>query len=362
MTTEKRRASALVLALLIFGLSLFHLFLPDGALSTAERRRLQQLPALTWAGLRDGSFADDLETYLLDQFPLRSQFLALQGFFRLKLLGQSDLNGVYVDGNSAAELLSALDAEQVDYFCRKVHTVLALMTEQQKAYYAVIPDKGYYMAREQDLPVLDYDALMTQVRAGLDGLTEIDLFSLLSLEDYYATDPHWKQASILPVADALLAAMDAGSAGTDWTAHDLSPFYGAYCGRSLGLRPETLTYLTNAVTDGAVVHSAELQGDLPVYPTEKLSGIDGYDVFLHGAQAFVTLENPAAETDRELVIFRDSFGSSIAPLLLGSYARVTLVDLRYLDMRALPSLLTMEDQDVLFLYNTSLVNAAKILR
>ena len=28
--------------------------------------------------------------------------------------------------------------------------------------------------------------------------------------------------------------------------------------------------------------------------------MDGYDVFLHGAQAVLTVENPLAETDREL--------------------------------------------------------------
>ena len=34
-------------------------------------------------------------------------------------------------------------------------------------------------------------------------------------------------------------------------------------------------------------------------------------------------------TDRELVIFRDSFASSLAPLLMEQYAKITLVDIRY---------------------------------
>ena len=56
------------------------------------------------------------------------------------------------------------------------------------------------------------------------------------------------------------------------------------------------------------------------------------DVFLSGATALITVENPdtAEKTDRELIIFRDSFGSSLAPLLLSDYARITLVDLRYI--------------------------------
>ena len=39
--------------------------------------------------------------------------------------------------------------------------------------------------------------------------------------------------------------------------------------------------------------------------------------------SLLTVDNPNARTDRELVIFRDSFGSSLAPLLLEGYSRVT---------------------------------------
>ena len=91
------------------------------------------------------------------------------------------------------------------------------------------------------------------------------------------------------MAGALLDAMGAPRGETGYEAHTLSPFYGAYCGRSLGLRPESLTYLTSALTDGAKVTSAELSGELSVYPTDKFSGMDGYDDYLYGAQAFVTL-------------------------------------------------------------------------
>ena len=43
------------------------------------------------------------------------------------------------------------------------------------------------------------------------------------------------------------------------------------------------------------------------------------------------MENPKAETNRELVIFRDSFGSSIAPLFAEGYKKITLLDIRYLN-------------------------------
>jgi hypothetical protein len=148
-----------------------------------------------------------------------------------------------------------------------------------------------------------------------------------------------------------------------YTLNSLHPFSGVYLGQSaLSIPQDSLCYLTNPVIDAAIVESAELEGRLPVYAPEKLSGIDGYDVFLHGAQAFLTLENPLAETERELVIFRDSFGSSLAPLLLDGYRKITLIDLRYVSSSYLDKLITFDQQDVLFLYSVGLVNSGRLLR
>jgi hypothetical protein len=95
---------------------------------------------------------------------------------------------------------------------------------------------------------------------------------------------------------------------------------------------------------------------------EKASGRDPYDVFLSGSVSLLTIENPKSATDRELVIFRDSFGSSLAPLLVESYAKVTLVDIRYLQSERLGQFLQFDDQDVLFLYSTLVLNNSETLK
>jgi hypothetical protein len=79
-------------------------------------------------------------------------------------------------------------------------------------------------------------------------------------------------------------------------------------------------------------------------------------MFLGGALSVITLENPKAETNRELVIFRDSFGSSIAPLFLEGYKKITLLDIRYLNETMVGQFVRFKNQDVLFLYNTTVLN------
>ena len=94
----------------------------------------------------------------------------------------------------------------------------------------------------------------------------------------------------------------------------------------------------------------------------KLDSKDLYDVYLSGARSLLTIENPNAATDRELIVFRDSFGSSMVPLLANDYAKVTLVDIRYLPADKLGEFVEFGNQDVLFLYSTLVLNQSSMLK
>ncbi|MBR5217587.1 MAG: hypothetical protein IKV68_04430, partial [Oscillospiraceae bacterium] len=225
-----------------------------------------------------------------------------------------------------------------------------------------IPDKNYFLAEENGFPVMDYDALV-QLAQGIDG-QYIDIFPLLSIDDYYRTDSHWRQERIVPVAQALCRAMGTETAGADaYTPVSRDGFYGVYAGQSaLRVEAETLTALVSPVTEAAVVKSVEHKTTIPVYTWQDFEGVDPYDVYLSGAEAIVTMENPMADNKRELVVFRDSFGSSIAPLLLEGYSKVTLVDLRYIASDLLDNYVSFDGTDVLFLYSTALFNAGNALK
>ena len=83
-----------------------------------------------------------------------------------------------------------------------------------------------------------------------------------------------------------------------------------------------LWLLESDTLDGCVVTNHDTGETLSVYDRTKLDSWDLYDVFLSGPAAVLTVENPGAKTDRELIVFRDSFGSSLVPLLLPGYSKV----------------------------------------
>ena len=94
-----------------------------------------------------------------------------------------------------------------------------------------------------------------------------------------------------------------------------------------------------------------------IYDFEKLEGKDGYEFFLSGTKALLRVDNPNATTEDELIIFRDSFGSSISPLLVEGYKSVYLVDIRYVVPDLLNRLIDFENKDVLYLYSALVLNS-----
>ena len=141
------------------------------------------------------------------------------------------------------------------------------------------------------------------------------------------------------------------------------PFYGVYSGQAaISMDADRMYLLRNPVLDGCEVYNHENGKRTRIYDLEKLSSRDLYDVYLSGAAALLTIENPAGDPNRELIVFRDSFGSSLVPLLVADYGTVTVVDTRYIAPDLLGRFVDFHGQDVLFLYSTLLLNSSNSLK
>ncbi len=366
---QKRNSLAVLLCTgaVLLGLTLAAWFSPQEQYSESERRVLAGFPALNAESLLSGKFMKNFETYTQDQFPLRDGFRKLKAISALQLFREKDNNDLYFVDGYVSKLEYPLSRPMLDHAADRFDFIMEsyLAGTDVKPYFSVVPDKNYFMAEQNGYPALDYAELVSYMQSKTEGMTYIDIFPLLQLEDYYRTDTHWRQEAITDVADALANAMGVtleGEYGEETTG---IPFKGVYVGQSaMDLTPDALNYLTNEVLEQAKVQIYSEKGwrESTVYDMEKAAGKDGYEMFLSGAEALITVENPLAATDRELILFRDSFGSSIAPLLLSGYAKVTLVDIRYVPSQMLGELLEFDDQDVLFLYSALILNASSGLR
>ena len=239
-----------------------------------------------------------------------------------------------------------------------------------RVFYSIIPDKHYYASKENGYPAMDYEKLFSIMAEKMEGAEYIDITELLEIGDFYKTDSHWSQDKILDIAVHLVNTINPKANApfdSQWTTNTLSPFYGVYSGQwAMPLSPDEIKYLSNDFTDAlkmTVIDDMGKRKEYPVYVTEMFSGNDPYDIFAAGAQHTVIIENPGANTEKELVVFRDSFGSSIAPLLSLGYSKVTFIDLRYI----IPDFIKQisgfgDDADVLFLYSTGMLNGGRVLK
>ena len=361
----KKNYTALIVLLLWVTLTALAWFLPAGEFSIAERRPLAQMPQIEAESVLDGEFMDEFEDYALDQFPLRDRFRQIKSLFCYYVLGQKDNNGIYLYQGYAAKQEYPLKEVSVSHALERFNYLYEKYLTDSAVYMAVVPDKGYYLAEPAGQLSMDYEKLFSMVAEGMPWATHIDLTGTLSLEDYYRTDTHWRQERLWNTAAAVCQAMGTPAPQEgDYGPVTLSrPFYGVYYGQAaLPMEPDTLNLVSNAMLDSCTVYDYETGETSAVYNWDKLDSPDLYDVFLSGAKSLLTIENPQASTDRELIVFRDSFGSSLAPLLVQNYARVTLVDIRYVRIDLLDQFLDFHGQDVLMLYSTLVLNSSSTIR
>ena len=364
---EKKRslATVLLLSVFLFGFAVWSILKPSDERSFSERRNLAQAPAFSAASFADGKWTSSFESYTLDQFPLREQFRTLKSLISLGVFRQKDNHGVYLADGMVAKLEYPVNEASLAHAQERFQFVYdtCLKGTDVKTYFAAIPDKNYYLAEKNGYPALDYDAFFAAFRTALPWAQHIDLTKSLTEDSYYRTDLHWRQEKLYPAAEQLAAAMGA-EISDDFTEQTLArDYYGLYYGyAALPVKPEKISYLTNDAIQHAVVTNFETNQKTSVYDMEKAAGNDPYEMFLSGSVSLLTIENPQASTDKELVIFRDSFASSLAPLLLEGYAKITLVDIRYLPSARLKSFLAFTDQDVLFLYSVPILNNSETIK
>ncbi|MBQ2974320.1 MAG: hypothetical protein IJE19_08190 [Clostridia bacterium] len=333
----------------------------------SERRKAAQMPEASVESVMDKSFFDDFESYLTDQFFMRDGFRSINAAIRMKLLRQTDNNKVYLAEGHISEFQSVLNEKSVKATAEKLNSIYDkyIKGKNARVYFSVVPDKNYYLAEKNGFPSLDYGRMLDIFTSEVMNMEYIDIFDCLTADDYYRTDSHWKQENLAAVVDRLGEKMGFKVRPFDeYKSEKITDFEGVYAPRlAIGKIKDEIIALSSDVTDSAKVFNLEINKTTQgVYDKSKLSGYDKYEYYLSGAAAFLTVENPLAEEKKELVVFRDSFGSSLVPLMLEGYSKITVIDIRYISPQILGEYVDFTDCDVLFIYNTLILNQSNILK
>lgn len=338
---------------------------PHKEYSTPENRVLAEHPQLSAEEVLNGSYQEDYETWLNDQFPLRDCFVSLSSYSQ-RLLGKKDINGVYLgrDGYLIEKPdETAYDSLQLEDNIRFLSRFLnhaadtygkervCCMMVPSKA--AVLTERLPLFAASADFPSLSGKNPKPDQECSISGqikksLTEPDILldmtgRLLAHQGeyiYYRTDHHW----------TTLGAYYAYAAWASQTLHTARPLaayqkediYEDFCGTTynkvrIRTTPDTVTLFHAPDEDRIRIHrndsSDTRKYDSLYIPAEATdSPVRGsssrYDVFLGGNTGKIIIDT-GTDTDRTLLVIKDSFANCFVPFLTGDFRQIILIDYRY---------------------------------
>lgn len=354
-----------VLAVFFLGFAVFCWIRPADTYSVSERRKLQQFPEMTIATVANGSFMEKFESYSMDQFPFRDGFCGLKAWILEHIMGSSDQNGIYVEDGYAVKMEYPLKEQSLEYAAERFKNIYDKYLKDQgnPVYACVIPDKNYFLAEKSGHLSVDYGALFETIQKNMPYAKHISITDTLDITDYYKTDIHWRQEKLVDTAERIADAMGI-TLTAEYEKKSLEQeFYGVYSGQTVQkLSGDILYYLMNEELEQCKVYNYENEMTGAIYDLDKAEGQDPYEVFLSGSVSLLEIKNPNADTDRELIVFRDSFGSSLIPLLAEGYAKITAIDIRYIQSEVLGKFVDFQNKDILFLYSTTVLMNSETLK
>jgi len=335
---------------------ILHILISDQKISFSERRELAVFPKFEITN----EYITKIDKYLLDHFPFRNVFRSVKANYNYKILNKLDNNNIYLKGDYIYKSNYPTDKKSISNFINKINMITNEI-DNHNMYIMIIPDKNYYLD-DLDFLQIDYDYIYGEISKL--GLINIDIRDIMEINDYYKTDTHWKQENLNKVIKKMCLEMNNDFFDIEYGKNIYDKFYGVYYGEAAinNGNGEELIYLSNKILDNIDIYYLENEELKKIYNLEKLSGLDSYEIFLDGASSYIEISNNNSYNNKELVIFRDSFASSLVPLLVPYYKNITLIDTRYINSEIYMDLVDFKDKDILFMYSTLIINNSYSLK
>ena len=351
----------LFLLCLLF-LNIFNLLIKDKKVSLSENRTLAEKPVMTVDSLVRGDYEEQLETYLSDQFAFREGFRKMNNL--ILLAGGNRLqNHIFYgkDGQLFREIDSP-DMRNLQANMEAINRLSVLMQHtDKKIYLMLVPDAAaiYPECLPPYAETLDEAAAFEKIKGQLaqeivwiDGLSAMLKHKKEQL--YYKTDHHWTTYGAYCMYRETKGQFAFPEESEEY---DIFPvtnrFNGVLSGNS-GFagkeREEIDVYLPKNNTDLVVSYVEEQKKRSSLYEVEKLNTRDQYGVFLGGNHSLLDIRT-AADSDRTLLLFKDSFANCYIPFLVSHYKEIVVVDPRYYAGTITDLLGNYNIQEILFLYS-----------
>ncbi len=363
MTPQKLMIA--LFSIVLLAVPIVTLALPKQERSENENRTLKDLPTLVdsnklnkaenladviksvkWSYIterKNPSYMDDIETYLSDHLAGRELWVVASNKME-RLAGKQEINEVFTADDRMIQVFKEYNEETVsasleaiDIFAAKFPDVpmyFMLAPTSQEIYSSLMPSYGGYLSEK---------AFIEGCYGKTENLTPIDCLSFLSGHRdeyiYYRTDHHWTSLGAYYAYAA--AARQLGYNAYGLNAFNIetasSSFRGTLFSKTLDstVTPDSIDYYhlaSNEPTVKMTVFDGREQTEYDsLYVRDYLAVKDKYSSFTGSNSPLITIETDV-DNGKSLLLIKDSYAHSLVPFLSKHYSKITMVDMRYINV------------------------------
>ena len=333
--------------------------------SENENRYLARFPKFSFDNITNKSFMEDFDEWLSDRFIGREDWILMKNKAE-SAIGKTEISGVFTYDDRMMEVWSGYNEELFQKNLEAMNN-FASRHDDIPMYFMLVPN-----AQEIYSNLLPSVAVTgnqkTFIRDAYNSLTEfdgfIDAYSQLSNNKsdyiYYRTDHHWTSygAYLGYVAASSKLGFTAIDSGKFAIEHASNDFRGTLFSKTLdkSVTPDVIDFYTlnenePKLTLSIIQNDGTYKEYDSLYFREYLDKKDKYSVFTGPNAAIMHIETQLENNDESIIIFKDSYAHAMIPFLTNHYSKITVIDLRYLNVD-FQNYVSLDDYDqVLFLYN-----------
>lgn len=363
MKKIQRRITTLLFILTIILLPLITLFSKKEKFSELENRSLKETPHFSFSDWFDKSFMNDFESFVSDHFVGRVKWIKVKINTELTL-GKNEINGIYVTDKRLMEKIPQPDYEKIDASTAAINKFASSVNVP--VYTMIAPTSAgiYSEILPENAPQLNQKELIGYINNKFDtGISVIDVYDFLyAMKDdyiYYRTDHHWTSFGAYCAYSVAIQKLGFNSIAYSKfnIEHASSEFYGTYFSKTLydKINPDTIDIYT--YNEGSSVISCtendgvSSQHYKDIYFRQYLDKKDKYSMYL-GTNISEVKINTNLESDKKILIFKDSYANSFIPFLTQHYNEIEVLDMRFINNYR--DYVDPDDySQVLFLYNST---------
>ena len=363
---KKQRTFYIILGdlflILIFFLAVVSAVFPDQDYSATEKRALAKFPTLTVDSVLDGSFMDGIEDWAADQFPYRDTLMQIKTQINLGL-GTIRSQDVYrtLDGS----LMEAFTMPSEDIFTEQTNAITDFSSRYPDSnfYFCLVPNAISVETEKLPNAVLTddqnvyIDKMATAFNASGTFIDLRDTFSInkTQMKLYYSTDHHWTTDAAYLAWKDICQEMELSSDLSYSTGIVCNTFSGSLVSASgfpISQYDAIKIYIPSEEPVYTITYDGAQKMTASVYAPEQLNSSDPYQIFFGGNHSKFTIRT-GADTERKLLILKDSYANCLIPFLIPDFSEITVIDPRYYYDDIDLEMQSMGYTDVLFLYNVN---------